>query len=277
MDGDYARIERVINYLTEHRIAQPSLDDLSGVAGLSRHHFHRVFSRWAAITPKTFLKCLTLEHARERLLAGTSVLDTALDEGLSGPSRLHDLFVTLDAASPGEVKSGGSDWNLRAGLAESPFGTCLIAEGPRGVCHLSFPGEVDRESAEETLRSEWPNADLAWDSTAANRIAEAAFGDSQSSSRADRPLKCIVRGSHFQVRVWRALLQIPEGSLATYGSVAQAIGQPQAARAVGSAIASNPIGFLIPCHRVIRASGAVGEYRWGSTRKRAMLAWESRL
>ncbi len=244
---------------------------------MSRFHFHRLFSVWAGVTPKDFLQCLTLAHAKEMLRAGESILGAALDSGLSGPGRLHDLCVTLEAASPGELKSGGAGWTISFGFADSPFGTCLIAESPRGICHLSF---VENERpAVAALENEWPRAKLKRDDSTAQMLAGIIFacrdGDSHAGAKTGTPLRAFVRGTPFQVRVWRALLEIRAGSLTSYGRLARAIGQPSAARAVGTAVGQNPLAYLIPCHRVIRETGVLGNYHWGLTRKRAIIAWES--
>lgn len=272
--NDYNRIARVIRYLDEHHLEQPTLAELAQVADLSQYHFHRLFSRWAGITPKDFLQCLTLSHAREALRAGQSVLDASLDSGLSGPGRLHDLCVSLEAATPGEVKSGGEGWTIRSGLASSPFGTLLVGESPRGICHVSFVDSPDQSSARDTMLRDWPNANIAWDDSAADLIVSAILQTADKSKPA--PLRAIVKGTAFQVKVWRALLRIPPGTLTSYGNLANALGHRRAARAVGSAVGQNSLAYLIPCHRVIRETGVFGAYRWGATRKRAIVAWESR-
>lgn len=271
--SDFERIEAVIRFLEEHRSEQPDLDTLAHHVGLSRFHLQRMFSRWAGITPKGFLKFLNLVHAKELLHAGESVLSTALDSGLSGPGRLHDLCVSLEAASPGEIRSGGRGWTISCGFAESPFGTCFVGENHRGVCHLSFVPSESAELAEEAIRSDWPNAELTWDDRVAASVAESAFVRSGNDGP-HLPLKAFVRGTEFQVRVWRALLELPHGDVTTYSRVADSIGKPSATRAVASAIARNSLAYLIPCHRVIRETGVIGEYRWGAYRKLAMVAWE---
>ena len=273
--NDYERIAQVIRYIEGHQAEQPSLSVLAGVAGLSESRFHRLFSAWAGITPKDFLQCLSLAQARAMLRQGRTVLEAAFDAGLSGPGRLHDLAVTLEAATPGEIKSGGEGWTMAAGFADTPFGECLIGRSPRGICHLSFVGE-GREDALRNLRVQWPRAVIERDDGTAHGLAAQMFvRGTAPAARAGAPvLRLMVRGSTFQVRVWRALLSIPAGTLASYGGLASALGSPSAARAVGSAVAKNDIAFLIPCHRVIRETGVVGEYRWGHERKRAMLAWE---
>jgi AraC family transcriptional regulator of adaptative response/methylated-DNA-[protein]-cysteine methyltransferase len=273
---DYERIAGVIRYLDEHRLEQPDLATLAAYAGLSPSRFHRLFSAWAAITPKDFLQCLTVAHAKDRLRRGEGVLDAALAAGLSGPGRLHDLCVGLEAASPGELKSGGAGWTITAGFAASPFGRFLSGEGPRGICHLAFVETGDDDAALAELRAAWPQARLRRDDAAARRLAERIFDRSaRAGTRAGtEPLRAFVRGTPFQVRVWRALLQIPAGTRVSYGALAAALAGPGAARAVGSAVGRNPLAYLIPCHRVIRGTGVSGDYRWGTARKQAMLAWE---
>jgi AraC family transcriptional regulator of adaptative response/methylated-DNA-[protein]-cysteine methyltransferase len=272
--NDYERVARVIRYLDRCQSDQPDLAALARTAGLSPFHFHRLFSNWAAITPKDFLQCLTLSYARALLRAGDSVLQASLAAGLSGPGRLHDLCVTLEAASPGELKSGGEGWTITAGFADSPFGRCLIGESPRGLCYLSFVEPGQNQSALAALQAEWPKARLRRADSAAARTAPRLF-DCSGGVRPARSWRAVVRGTAFQVRVWRALLQIPPGALVSYGRLAAKVGHPTAARAVGTAVGQNPLAYLIPCHRVIRETGVVGEYRWGTIRKRAMLAWEN--
>lgn len=271
--NDYERVAAVIRFLDENHTLQPDLDALAARVGLSPHHFHRLFTRWAGVTPKDFLQCLTLEDARRRLKLGESVLDVSMEVGLSSPSRLHDLCVTLEAASPGEIKAGGAGWSITVGFAQSPFGWCCLAEGPRGICHLSFEDSVDPAPATEMLQQSWPHAELRWDDAWAARLATRLFGPS-GEAKHPVPLKAIVRGTRFQTQVWRALISIPPGRLVSYGQLASAVGRPGASRAVGTAVGSNPLSFLIPCHRVIRSTGVIGEYRWGAPRKRALLAWE---
>lgn len=272
---DYDRIAAVIRFIDQHRSSQPEIEQLAAVAGLSGSHFHRLFQRWAGVTPKSFLKCLTLNHARQQLRAGRSVLDAALDAGLSGPGRLHDLTVSLTAASPGEIKSGGQGWVLRAGFAETPFGVTLIAQSPRGICHLSFVAAVCPSSAELLLREDWPNARIEWDDDLARNLMSEVFARHDQSPHTAARLSCLVRGTTFQVRVWNALLSIPSGHLAAYCDIASFLGRPNAARAIGSAVGKNPVALLIPCHRVIRETGVFGDYRWGPHRKQAIIAWES--
>lgn len=269
--NDYARIEKVIRHLEANHRAQPSLAELAETCELSESHFHRLFHRWAGATPKDFLQCLTVEHAKQRLRDSASVLDAALDAGLSGPGRLHDLLVTIEAATPGEVKSGGSGLLIEWGAVESPFGLCTIGWTSRGICHLVFhDGEVNDPPTE--LSAAWPNATLKRNDEAAAGQAAIVF---DPRARGSTPLATFVRGTPFQIKVWRALLRIPEGNLASYRSIARAIGHAEATRAVGTACGANPVGYLIPCHRVIRETGIVQGYRWGHTRKQALLAKEA--
>jgi AraC family transcriptional regulator of adaptative response/methylated-DNA-[protein]-cysteine methyltransferase len=231
---------------------------------LSEAHFQRLFRRWAGVSPKRFLQYVTAEHVRERLRESRSVLDAALDVGLSGPGRLHDLTLSVDAMTPGEVGRGGADLVIRHGRHESPFGEMFVALTARGVSAMSFAADALAE-----LRQRWPNAQFAEDLPAAQAVVDAVFQN--------RPLDRLlhVQGTNFQIRVWEALLQIPQGAVVSYGELAKSLGSPGAARAVGSAVAANPTAYLIPCHRVIRESGVIGDYRWGSDRKRAMLGWEA--
>ncbi|MBC8096102.1 MAG: methylated-DNA--[protein]-cysteine S-methyltransferase [Akkermansiaceae bacterium] len=270
--NDYERVAGVIRFLDRHHPDQPDLAILAKEAGLSVFHFHRLFSTWAGVTPKDFLQCLTLEQVKQSLHSGQNVLAASLEAGLSGPGRLHDLCVNLEAASPGEMKNGGAGWTLLAGFAPSPFGTCLVAESPRGLCHLAFIESTNEASAWEELQRNWPKATLRRDDAAAERMLQPVF---KNADHASRPaLKAFVRGTPFQLRVWRALLRLPPGQLTSYGQLAAAIGTPAAARAVGSAVGANSLAYLIPCHRVIRQTGIIGDYRWGHVRKRVMVAWE---
>lgn len=273
--NDYERIARVIRYLGAHQAEQPRLAELAQQVGLSPFHFHRLFSKWAGVTPKDFLRSLSLAHARKLLREGASVLDAALGAGLSGPGRLHDLCVTLEAASPGEIKSGGKGWQIRFGFAGTPFGEALVAEGPRGVCHLGFVDGEGRADAQSQMQASWSGAGWRRDDAAAASWAAAVFKPARAGSNSGLKLRAFVRGSAFQVRVWNALLRVPPGSLVSYGRLAAAVGQPTAARAVGSAVGSNTLACIIPCHRVIRETGVIGEYRWGWERKRALVAWET--
>jgi len=268
---DYDRVARAIEYLRIHANRQPDLVEVARHMHLSEHHFQRLFTRWAGVSPKRFLQYLTVESAKARLAASANVLDLAGSVGLSGPGRLHDLFVTMEAASPGEFRAGGAGLAIRYGVHDSPFGPALIATSARGVCGLHFAqGRLDHTAL---LTRDWPRAKLIKDHAATAPIAERIF--SPLAFQTGAPLALLVKGSNFQLRVWRALLALPFGAVATYGNIAERIGKPSAARAVGNAIGANPVAWLIPCHRVIRESGELSRYRWGADRKAAMLGWEA--
>lgn len=269
MDTDYQRIEHAIRYLAENIEAQPSLDDLADSVGLSAFHVQRLFRRFAGVTPKQFLQHLTVERAKDALDASQSVLDASLAAGLSGPARLHDHFVTLEAMTPGEYKAGGEGLEIRYGAAPTPFGEMFVAQTARGICALSFSDTEGRDEI-EALRNQWFAARLVLNDAAAHRVAGQIFEDTPPA----QPLRLVAAGTNFQIRVWRALLEVPFGAVRTYRQIAHAIDAPASSRAVGNALAANPIAFLIPCHRVILSTGAIGQYRWQPFRKRALLAWE---
>ncbi len=271
--SDYARIEQAILYLDAHALDQPSLEDAAAHVGLSPFHFQRMFSQWAGISPKRFVQLHTLRSARRLLAERRSVLETSLEVGLSGSGRLHELFVTLTSMTPGEYKLGGEGLTVRYGVHASPFGACLLAVCERGICGLHFLTGESKEDALAALKREWPRAMFEESSEATAPWVERIFRASGPGAAA-RPLSVLVRGTPFQVQVWQALLRVPSGEVTTYEDLARAIGKPKAMRAVGSAVGDNPVGLLIPCHRVLRKTGVFGEYRWGATRKRAMLAWE---
>ena len=281
---DYIRIESALAYLSQHAGAQPALADVAEHVGLSEHHLQRVFTRWAGISPKRFLQFQTVESAKSLLRDSRSVLDTTYSTGLSSGGRLHDLFITLEAMTPGEFKSGGSGLTIATGFHDSPFGECLIAVTERGVCGLSFVLDGERALALAELRHRWPGATLVDDSRGTKLVAQQIFGawegmrwdpETRATPVTPTPLSVLVRGTNFQVRVWEALLRIPPGAVASYEDVASAVGRVGATRAVGSAIARNPVAYLIPCHRVIRKTGAFGNYHWGAARKVALLMRES--
>lgn len=261
----YQRIEKVIRYVDARRERQPRLEELARVAGLSPFHFHRLFRRWAGTTPKAFLKFVTAQDAKA-LLRGGDVLGASLGCGLSGPGRLHDLMVTVEAVSPGEWKKRGAGLVIRYGFHDTPFGEALFAATERGLCHLVFVDSRRQELAR--LRRKWPKARLVEDAAAASAYAAAAF------SRKAK-VRLLLGGTPFQLKVWEALLRIPAGRAVRYADVARAVGRPSAARAVGAAVGANPIACLIPCHRVLQGTGAFGGYRWGLARKRAVLAAEA--
>ena len=269
--SDANRIAHAITFLEQHYRRQPSLEAAAAAVGLSPYHFQRLFRRWAGVSPKRFLQYLTIEHARAALEEGRSVLETAYDAGLSGPGRLHDLFVTVDAVTPGEYKVRGAGLTIDYGFVTTPFGDGFLALTERGVCGLAFADAGGRQGVLEDYRARFPGARFRKAPVAADRVARRIFHPRRPAER----LILDLRGSNFQIKVWEALLRIPPGALASYGDVAAAIGRPNATRAVASAVARNPVSYLIPCHRVIRSSGAFGEYRWGAARKKAIVGWES--
>ena len=267
-------IAAAIAYLVEHYIDQPSLNELAAATGMHPHHFQRVFKRWAGISPKRFAQYLTVEHAKRLLSSSQSILDVALEVGLSGPSRLHDLFVACEAMTPGEYKLRGCDMEIRHGVHDTPFGPALIGVTERGVCWLGFAPDGDVVSARAIFEEEWGAATLVEDRRATASVAARTFGG-LDTAQGMPPSPLLLRGTNFQIKVWKALLAIPAGRVVSYQQLASAIGHPTAARAVGQALGANPLSVLIPCHRVIRKTGIVDGYRWGTPRKRALLAWES--
>jgi AraC family transcriptional regulator, regulatory protein of adaptative response / methylated-DNA-[protein]-cysteine methyltransferase len=270
---DYRRIAQAIAFMHLHHLSQPDLATVAQHIGLSEYHFQRLFTQWAGISPKRFWQYLTVEYAKSRIARSPSLLDLTLAIGLSSPGRLHDLFVGLEAMSPGEFKAGGAGLQIRYGIHDTPFGKALIATTARGVCNLHFLDTTDELSAERILRQSWSNADIICDPTATQPLHDPIFNSSIATEQ--KPLTLLVKGTNFQIQVWRALLKVPFGEMTTYQTIAEAIDRPTASRAVGNAIGNNPIGYLIPCHRVIRASGALGGYRWGLERKTAILGWEA--
>lgn len=270
--SDYARIERAIRYLAAHFRRQPTLAEVARHAGLSEFHFQRLFTRWAGVSPKRFLQFLTADYARQLLRESQSLMDVAFEAGLSGPGRLHDLLVTVDAVTPGEFKREGEGLTIRYGDHDSPFGPCLIGVTERGMCWLAFVPPDGRRRALEAMRDHWREAAFEKDERETRAMARRVFD--RAGDRSGAPLPLFLKGTNFQLKVWEALLRIPAGAVTTYEDVARRIESPRAVRAVGTAVGHNPIAFVIPCHRVIRATGAFGEYRWGSERKKALLAWE---
>jgi AraC family transcriptional regulator of adaptative response/methylated-DNA-[protein]-cysteine methyltransferase len=270
MPSDYARVAHALEWLAAHVEEQPTLERLADAAGVSPFHLQRVFTRWAGVSPKKFLGYLTLERARERLLDDASVLDAAHDAGLSGGGRLHDLCVSYESATPGEIRTHGAGLEIRHGFAPSPFGDCLVMETPRGLCAMAFCEPDERDACFEQTRARFRNARFVRDDAGAARTSRAAFAGERSATP-----RLELFGTPFQIKVWEALLRIPEGACASYASIAAAIGEKNAVRAAARAIADNPIAYLIPCHRVIRKTGAIHAYRWGRTRKLALLAWEA--
>lgn len=270
-DLNYNRIAEAIDYLVKNFKAQPSLDELAEVVHLSPHHFHRLFTDWAGTSPKKFLQYISLEYSKSLIRESQDTLfRAALDAGLSGPSRLHDLFIHVEGMTPGEYKSGGKNLLINYSFASSPFGKVLIASTGRGVCYLAFI--ADEETALPRLKAAFAHANFQYAVDSFQQDALRVF--TSDWTQLDR-IKLHLKGTDFQLKVWETLLKIPVGQLSTYGSIAKQIEKPNASRAVGTAIGSNPVAFLIPCHRVIQSTGVLGGYMWGSTRKTAMVGWEA--
>lgn len=269
LSEDYLRIEQAIAYLENHYKDQPSLEEVAANIGLSEFHFQRLFTRWAGVSPKRFLQFLTKEGAKDLLNRSENLLDTTHQVGLSSLGRLHDLFVTTEAVSPGEYKSRGEGVTIRYGLHASPFGKCLVAVTERGICHLGFV-QTSEGDAIDNLVADWKNAQMIEDNKHTAPLIEPIFDEGSRGK-----LNIHLRGTNFQLKVWEALLKIPTGTVTTYEGLAERIGQPTASRAVGTAVGHNPIAVLIPCHRVIRKVGEFGNYRYGAPRKKALLAYES--
>ncbi len=274
---DFARIARSIRFIDSHFTQQPRLAQIAADAGLSEFHFNRLFRRWAGLTPRQYLAFVTGSAAREVLggessgpAAGASVLDAALAVGLSGPGRLHDLVVTLEAMTPGELKAQGCGVLIRHGFADTPFGRALIGQTHRGVCHLSFTERDEDAAALRELQGRWAGASLQKDDAQAAGVAARIWG---AGARQAPALKVAVAGTNFQLKVWQALIDLGARGTMSYSGIAAAIGAPGATRAVGNAVGANPVAWLIPCHQVLRKGGALGGYRWGPDRKRAMLRW----
>jgi AraC family transcriptional regulator, regulatory protein of adaptative response / methylated-DNA-[protein]-cysteine methyltransferase len=271
--ADYDIVRRAIAFISEHWRDQPETEAIAEAACVTATELHHLFRRWAGLTPKAFLQALTLDHARRILRDSASVLDASFEVGLSGPGRLHDLFVTHEAMSPGEWKSGGAGLTIAYGFHPSPFGTALVMASERGLAGLAFADPGEEPAALTDMRGRWPKARYAEDKARTAPLARRIF-DSKLW-RADRPLRVVLIGTDFEVRVWDTLLKIPMGRATTYSDIAVKIGADKAARAVGAAVGKNPLSFVVPCHRVLGKSGDITGYHWGLTRKRAMLGWEA--
>lgn len=269
----YTLIESAIRFAIEQRHRQPSLEEMAEAINLSPFHFQRIFSEWAGISPKKFVQYLTLEALKSRLIESSSIAEAAELVGLSSPSRVHDLFVTLESVTPFEYKTMGKNLEIRYGFYPSPFGECLIAETSRGICALLFVTS-SREAAVQDLSVRWEKARLSLQKDPERDLAAQIFNPVRNPEERAR-LRVFVKGTHFQTKVWEALLKIPNGNLTSYQHIADSIGNPGAVRAVGTAIGANPVSWLIPCHRVIRREGVVGQYYWGSLRKAAIIGWEA--
>ncbi|MEX2644571.1 MAG: methylated-DNA--[protein]-cysteine S-methyltransferase [Acetobacterales bacterium] len=270
---DYARVAAAIRYIEATLPEQPDLAAIAGAAGLSPQHFQRLFSRWVGLSPTRFLHFLTLDFARDRLASAESVLGTALDAGLSGPGRLHDLFVTHEAMTPGEFKTQGAGLEIRYGFHPGPFGQALLLQTSRGICGLAFADDGEEDAALSDMAGRWPRATLIED-RAATAPAMGTIHAALTGLRGG-PVRLLLKGTNFQIRVWEALMRLPEGAVVSYEDLAARLGRPDAVRAVAGAVGRNPISLVIPCHRVIRKGGYVSGYHWGPTRKRAMLAREA--
>ncbi|WP_034603002.1 bifunctional transcriptional activator/DNA repair enzyme AdaA [Maridesulfovibrio frigidus] len=269
---DYNKIEKAIHFIQDNFKSQPSLEEIADNVHLSKYHFNRMFKRWAGISPVQFLQFITLDHTKKELSKSKSVLEASLDSGLSGPSRLHDLFVNFDAMTPGDFKKQGAGLNIEYGFCSSPFGECLMAITKRGICYFGFVEENHQDMLDQLFKA-WPDAVFIENSLAiVPAVAQIFDADKVQETR---PFNLLIKGTNFQVNVWKALLKIPSGSLASYQDIAEYMGKPKAFRAVANAIAKNPVAYLIPCHRVIAKSGQIHQYRWGAARKKALVGWEA--
>ncbi|MCA6571815.1 MAG: methylated-DNA--[protein]-cysteine S-methyltransferase [Pseudanabaena sp. M57BS1SP1A06MG] len=277
--GDRATYElmaKAIAFILQNHRQQPYLAAIAQQVHLSEYHFQRLFTKWAGISPKRFLQYLTVEYAKSKIAETKNLLELTGDVGLSSSGRLHDLFVNLEAMSPQEFKTGGAGLEICYGIHETMFGDCLIATTERGICNLYFLDGMNDQAAELMLREEWSNAEIISDRQITQPICDRLFSHLPNLNNTKQPpLKVYVKGTNSQIQVWRALLRIPFGGITTYQGLGRSLGRPNAARVIGNAVGSNPISFLIPCHRVIRESGELGGYRWGLERKTAILGWEA--
>lgn len=271
--ADYDVVRRAIAHISGNWQAQPSVEEIAAAAGVGATDLHHIFRRWAGLTPKDFLAALTLDHARKLLRESASVLDAAFEVGLSGPGRLHDLFVTHEAMSPGEWKAGGAGLSISYGFHPSPFGTALVMITPRGLAGLAFADPGEEPAALTDMQRRWPRARYVEDSSATAPYARRIFDP--TLWRPEQPLRVVMIGTDWEVRVWETLLTVPMGRATTYSDIAGRLRAPKAARAVGAAVGKNPMSFVVPCHRVLGRSGDLTGYHWGLTRKRAMLGWEA--
>jgi AraC family transcriptional regulator, regulatory protein of adaptative response / methylated-DNA-[protein]-cysteine methyltransferase len=271
---DFHRIEQAIRYIEANTARQPELSEIAASLNLSEYHFQRLFTRWAGISPKRFLQFLTKENAKQLLDHSASLLEATYEAGLSSPGRLHDLFIQTEAVTPGEYKTQGQGIQILYGFHPTPFGECLLAMTDRGICWLAFV-EENRQTALHELKHEWANASFEESPERTAAVVRQIFQPAPpKAGRNPVPLHLHLRGTNFQIKVWEALLNLPEGGLTSYETLSEQMGHPRAARAVGNAVGRNPIAYLIPCHRVLRKSGEIGNYRYGAARKRAILGWE---
>ena len=274
MDRNYARIEKAIEYISNHYREQPDLEEISRHVNLSPYHFQRLFSEWAGVSPKKFLQLITVEHAKTVLHRGFTLEQATHEVGFSSSSRLHDHFVTIEGMTPGEYRDGGAGLEISYSVHESPFGRVVIGSTSRGICLLLFLEADEKSEPVVLIRDRFPNAQLNPEEKELHRKAAQLLNGKTGNGEKSEPLRLHLKGTPFQLTIWRALLQVPPGSLATYSDIAKAAGKPSASRAAGSAIGQNPVAYLIPCHRVIRSTGVIGHYHWGSTRKTAMIGFE---
>lgn len=272
LSDDYYRIEKIIHYIETHYQEQPDLGELAKVVNLSEFHFQRMFRRWVGVSPKRFLQYITKEYAKAMLEENSGLLETTYQTGLSSPGRLHDLFVTCEATTPGEYRRLGEGLSIRYGVHPSPFGNCLLVLTDRGICGMVFLPEANYAGVVDQWLRRWKNAFIREDIAETGQFIERVF--SEEGASVDGPLPVYLQGTNFQIKVWEALIMIPTGSVINYQDIAYRIGVPRAARAVGNAVSSNALPVIIPCHRVIRKSGMIGKYRWGSARKKAILGYE---
>ena len=271
--NDYDLVRRTIEFISGHWLDHPSLDEIAGNVGASADTVQRSFTRWAGLTPKSFMQALTIDHARQLLQQSATVLDTAYEVGLSGSGRLHDLFVTHEGMPPGIYRAKGAGLEITWGLHQSPFGIAVVLTTPHGLAGLAFADQGGEMVAFKDMARRWPNAEFIRDDGATSAMAKRIFD--RNEWQADQPLRVVMIGTDFEVRVWETLLRIPMGAATTYSAVAEKIGKPKAVRAVGTAVGKNPISFVVPCHRVLGKSGNLCGYHWGLTRKKAILGWEA--
>jgi AraC family transcriptional regulator of adaptative response/methylated-DNA-[protein]-cysteine methyltransferase len=270
---DFKRIEKAIQFIEANFKTQPSLDQIAESVHLSKYHFDRLFKRWAGISPIQFLQYMTLDYTKQKLIESKSLLETSIAAGLSGPSRLHDLFVTFDAMTPGDFKKQGAGLKIDYGFCESPFGKCLLATTKRGICYLGFAEENKDSNTLSQLYQTWPDSIFIENPKGISSIVKNVFSIEQNNL--SHPFNLQIKGTNFQINVWKALLNVPKGWVVSYQDLASYIGHPKAFRAVANAVAINPVAYLIPCHRVIAKTGNIHKYRWGSARKKALIGWEA--
>lgn len=271
MNKEYPIIEKAIEYIDSHFQSQPELDQIAGYLNISPFHLQRTFKEWVGISPKRFLQFLTIDYARNLLKESRSVLEATFESGLSSPGRMHDLFISIDAVTPGEFKKLGKGLNIYYGIHPSPFGECVIAITQRGLCFMGFYSDTLSDVFKEDMENRFPQARFIEDPAKTTSYYNTIFKNNPD----DKKLTLFLKGTNFQIKVWEALLKIPEGNVCSYSDISRIIGNPKANQAVGNAVGANPVSYLIPCHRVIQNMGIIGNYHWGSARKKAMLLWES--